>query len=412
MPTSPRSGHSLFLPRTSAYLRAHTAASPESEGHVCKTGPPRPCRVQASRTSEFLGADGQPCAGAGGGHMRQAARSILIAVVALLGVAAVAVSGTVTAAVMLAAKAIVVPGTGTPDANVVPNYLENFVDYYMGDTFCDESEACTGDDLVGVNYPASFWPLFIFPGWCEPDRCEKWNVSVGDGVAGLNAELINTWQEEPDAEIVIAGYSQGGAVVSNELRNLAKLTPEQKERLEVVMIGNIANPDGGLWQRLSPLNLVGELLLDATLGPPMITDSGIRVTNIGYEYDPGVYAPRYWGNPFAILNALLAFDTVHGQYLVGPNRPEAGELPYGYQPDEVEELLEYARENCGEPGSNCRRDANGNKYIMIPAKSLPLADAVLSLGASVGLTPVVKPLVDLFAPVVKVLVDLGYDWSG
>ncbi|MGV0834063.1 PE-PPE domain-containing protein [Mycolicibacterium thermoresistibile] len=349
--------------------------------------------------------------------MRQAARSIILTLLVLLGAVAVGVSYTVTAAVSLAAKAIVVPGTGDPDANVIQNYLNNFRDYYMGGTVCAEPDACDvplpnpDATLIGINYPASFWPLVIFPGWCEPGTCERWNDSVADGVAGLNAAVIDALAD-PDEHIVIAGYSQGGQVVSNQLRNLTALSDAQKAQLEVVLIGNIANPDGGLWPRLSPFNIFAELLLDATLGPPMITDSGIPITSIGFEYDPVVYSPLYWGNPFAVLNALVGFDTVHGQYLAGPNRPDAGELPYGYTPEEVTELVDAGIANCGEPGSNCRRDGHGNKYIMIPAKSLPLADAVLSLGASVGLTPIVKPLVDLFAPVVKVLVDLGYDWSG
>ena len=53
--------------------------------------------------------------------------------------------------------------------------------------------------------------------------------------------------------VVIFGYSQGGQVVSNEMRNhLAGLSQAMKDQLEIVMIGNIANPDGGLWPRLSP----------------------------------------------------------------------------------------------------------------------------------------------------------------
>ena len=48
---------------------------------------------------------------------------------------------------------------------------------------------------------------------------------------------------------------------------------------------------------------------------------------------------------------------------------------------------------------------------MIPAKSLPLTDLVMSLVPS-GLKPIVKPFVDLVTPVLKVIADLGYDWSG
>ena len=171
------------------------------------------------------------------------------------------------------------------------------------------------------------------------------------------------------------------------------------------MIGSIANPDGGLWPRLSPFSFLGQLLLDATFGPPMITDSGISTTIIGFEYDPVVYAPKFWGNPLALLNALAAFQNVHGQYLAGPNRPGSGTLPYGYTEAELAAAL--ADQNNVRDGGN-----SDNQYIMIPAKSLPLANLILSMADSIGITPFVKPFVDLFAPIAKVIIDLGYDWSG
>lgn len=348
--------------------------------------------------------------------MRQALRGLFVLICALLGVVAVAVAGTITSFVALAATALIVPGTGTPNANVLPGYMQNAVSRYLTQTRCFVNGVANGCDvavpdpsanLIGINYPASFWPM-PFPGWCEPGTCKKWNVSVGQGVSALNAEVIEQWTANPNEDIVIFGYSQGGAVVSNELRNLDQLPPEIKDQLQVVMIGNIANPDGGLWQRLRPISILGELLLDATFGPPMITDSGIPITNIGFEYDPVVYAPRYWGNPLAMLNAIAAFDNVHGYYLAGPNRPGTGTMPYGYTDAELAAAI--ADPNNIRYGGH---DPNSpNKYIMIPAKSLPLANLILSLAESTGTTPVVKPLVDLLSPAAKVLIDLGYDWSG
>ncbi|BBZ02756.1 hypothetical protein MCHIJ_21930 [Mycolicibacterium chitae] len=342
--------------------------------------------------------------------MRRAVRSIFVLILALVGVVAVAVAGTLTSFVAMAATALIVPGTGDPDANVIPGYMQNAVNRYLTNTRCFENGAangCAGDELIGINYPASFWPM-PFPGWCEPGRCEKWNVSVAQGVSALNAEGIEQWAADSDEDLVIFGYSQGGAVVSNELRNLAALDPEIKERLQVVMIGNIANPDGGLWQRLRPISILGELLLDATFGPPMITDSGIPITNIGFEYDPVVYAPRYWGNPLTMLNAIAAFDNVHGYYLAPNGGDPDVTMPYGYTDAELAAALadpDNIRYGGNDPNSP-------NKYIMIPATSLPLANLILSLAESTGTTALVKPLVDLLAPAAKVLIDLGYDWSG
>src|SRR5215211_206598 len=138
----------------------------------------------------------------------------------------------------------------------------------------------------------------------------------------------------------------------------------------------------------------------------MPTDTGIPITSIGFEYDPVMYAPLYWGNPFAMLNALAAFETVHGYYLTpnenGPNDP----IAYGYTTDELAEVLAGP---C--PGPNCRVDSNGNQYYMIPAKSLPIVDLITS-ALPAALQPLAKPVADLVSPVLKVLIDLGYDWSG
>lgn len=337
--------------------------------------------------------------------MRTASRKLLLFVLGLLSAVFLGAAMAVTAAVSLAATALIVPGTGTPKADGA--YIQNVQDYYLDGTACETGASCT---LKGIEYPASFWPM-PFPGWCRsgPNGCDTWNVSVAEGVTGLNTD-VDAWLEEhgddPTEKLVIFGYSQGGQVVSDEMRVLQdKLTDEQKKRVEIVMIGSIANPDGGLWPRLSPLSLVTQLLLDATLGPPMVTDSGIKTTVIGFEYDPVVYSPKYWGNPLAVLNALVAFDTVHGQYLAGPNRPDSGSLPYGYTVAELEAALADPKNVRVAPGT-------GNEYIMIPAKSLPLADFILGMADSAGVKPLVKPFVDLLAPIAKVIVDLGYDWSG
>ncbi|MGH3676471.1 MAG: PE-PPE domain-containing protein [Mycobacterium sp.] len=338
--------------------------------------------------------------------MRQAVRSLVVLIAAFLCAVTVAVAYTITSALTLAAtRVLIVPGTGTPDGNVVADYRENFYSRYIFGTDPMLPAACTTEaecTLMGINYPASFFPLVIFPGWCEPGRCETWNVSVGTGVANLNSALI-TALANTDDDIVLAGYSQGGAVVSNELRNLAGLDPDVKSRLSVVVIGNAYNPDGGFFTRLGFLPTLP--FFDVTWGPPMPVDTGIPITSIGFEYDPVMYAPLYL-NPLSLLNAAAALDTVHGFYLA-PNGDNPGALPYGYTPDELANILATP---C--PGPHCRVDAAGNEYFMIPAKSLPLADLILDFASSTGTTPVVKPFVDLFAPAAKVIIDLGYDWSG
>ena len=235
---------------------------------------------------------------------------------------------------------------------------------------------------------------------------------MGKGTDNLIAALTPYLDPTSTEDVVLFGYSQGGAVVAKALEYLngLDLPDATKERLEVVTIGGIENPDGGLWQRLAgwwPSWLSPVPILDISFDPAMPVDTGIHTTTIGFEYDPVTYAPRYWGNPFALLNAVAAFETVHGYYL----SPNGNNDRLRRCPTATPRRRSPPQLDCDTSPANCRSDSYGNTYIMIPATSLPLADLILSLAGPTG-APIVKPLVDLLAPVTKVLVDLGYDWSG
>jgi hypothetical protein len=304
------------------------------------------------------------------------------------------------ASLALGATALIVPGTGTHNANDIIGYNSNALDRYITpfSPTC-QNETC---DTDAIEYPASFWPLGFIGNWCPGFTCDTWNTSVATGVSTLDTAIQNT-----DDDIVLFGYSQGGAVVSDELRNLLN-DPESLAKIkEVVMIGNILNPDGGLWNRLGffPFSSIPIPGLNLTLGPPMPTDFPAHITNIGFEYDPVCCSPLFWGNPLSLLNALAAFDSVHGYYLT-PNSNSDADMAYGYTDAELAEQLDETLHP-----ENFRHDSNGNTYVIIPAKSLPLVNAVMGLIPG-PLQPVAKPFADLVSPVLKVLIDLGYDWSG
>jgi pimeloyl-ACP methyl ester carboxylesterase len=332
--------------------------------------------------------------------MRKTARALVVVFLSVLMTVILGIASAFVSAFALGATtALIVPGTGTPDAAAVMNYMQNARTRYLA-----PFTSCTGAtcNLEGVKYPASFWPLGFIGNWCPGFQCDTWNESVGTGVDQLDSQLRGLLAD-PTNEVVIFGYSQGGAVVSNELRNLDDLTPAERERVTAVVIGNAYNPDGGIFTRLGFLPTIP--FLNVTFGPAMPTDTGIPITSIGFEYDPVMYAPLYWGNPFAMLNALAAFDNVHGYYLT-PNGNSPAPIAYGYTQAELAEIL---GPEC--PSANCRLDSNGNKYYMIPAKSLPIVNAVMG-ALPAPLQPVAKPVADLVSPVLKVLIDLGYDWSG
>jgi hypothetical protein len=330
--------------------------------------------------------------------MRKASRAVILAFLAFLSSVLVGVAAVMTAAITLAATtALVVPGTGTPNANIVADYMKNAYDRYVASSNptvlpseCTASSDCT---LRGVNYPASFWPLTFIPGWCVSGRCDKWNVSVGKGVTGLQADLVAVVPTSD--KVVLFGYSQGARVVSIEKENLRNFP--NKDQLEIVLIGNISRPNGGLWSRLSFLPTIP--IADVSFGKPTPTDVGIKTTDISFEYDGVSDFPVYPLNLLAVANALAGIQYVHGYYLVPNGNGPTNQLPWGYTADEIQALIE-------DPNNPTKGDTT---YVTIPAKSLPILQPFIDFGNATGTSAIVDPILELVQPALKVLIDTGYD---
>ncbi|GAY16000.1 PE-PPE domain-containing protein [Mycobacterium sp. shizuoka-1] len=335
--------------------------------------------------------------------VRSVARSVLVALLAMVTAVVLAVSSTITAAVSLAAVALIVPGTGTPNPAVPPlgtNYMENAVNYYIQplDPAC--ATTCTPEP---VPYIAQFWP-FPFAGWGGL-KGAKWNVSVASGVDSLNTQIDAV---DPAEDIVVFGYSQGATVSSIVKRQLAAdnggVIPE---RYSFVLIGNPNRPNGGLFERLAALGTVP--ILDATFGQPTPTDTtvlpGVNTTDIAFQYDGVADFPANPLNLLADLNALAGFWYIHGTYLSPRGTQPATDLPYGYTIAELEQAMD-----CSQSPKNCQT-FNDTLYITIPAKTLPIMQPLLDIGAATGTTALIKPIVDLISPVTRVLIETGYDRS-
>lgn len=339
-------------------------------------------------------------------NLRTAARSAMVAVLATLAAIVLAVTSTITAAVSLAAVALIVPGTGTPDPSVPPlgtNYMQNAVNYYIQplDPAC--ATVCTP---APVPYTAQFWP-FPFAGWGGLNGA-KWNVSVASGVHSLNDQIDAANTADPGGDIVIFGYSQGATVSNLVKRQLADanggVIPDQ---YSFVLIGDPQRPNGGLFERLAWLGTVP--ILDATFGQPAPTDTTVlptvNTTDIAFQYDGVADFPANPLNLLADLNALAGFWYIHGNYLSPRGTQPSTELPYGYTIPELEQAID-----CSQSPKNCQT-YNDTLYITIPAKTLPIMQPLLDIGAATGTTAIIKPFVDLISPVTRVLIETGYDRS-
>src|SRR6476659_6699411 len=131
--------------------------------------------------------------------MRKSARVLGLSFLALLTTVVLGVASAFMAALALgAATALIVPGTGTPNANNVADYLSHATDRFIapfvkdpttpppGQPLCTSTNGCA---LKGIDYPASFWPLGFIGNWCPGYSCDTWNVSVGNGVDALHSGL-------------------------------------------------------------------------------------------------------------------------------------------------------------------------------------------------------------------------------
>lgn len=296
----------------------------------------------------------------------------------------------VTMAVALAATALIVPGTGTPNPDVVPNYVANAVNGYIKPTTPSCQITCTP---VGVSYPAQIWPVPL-PGWGGLTGA-KFNVSVSSGVTSLNSKLVDNLTASPRGDIVIFGYSQGATVASLEKLNLANVV--NKDQFSFVLIANPQRPNGGLVERLAFLGTVP--ILDATFGRPTPTATGIKTTDIAFQYDGVTDFPQYPINLLADLNAIAGFQYIHGTYLA-PNGYHPSTLPGGYAPAELKAAI-------NDPTN--RTTYGDTTYVTVPAKTLPLLMPLIDLGKATGTSRLVTPAVDLVSPALRVLIETGYN---
>ncbi|KUI44985.1 hypothetical protein AU197_12035 [Mycobacterium sp. IS-1590] len=334
--------------------------------------------------------------------MRKCIRVVLLALLGLLSATVLGAAAALVAAVSLAATALIVPGTGTPNANSVGEYMPNFRDYYMQKTQCDDASC----ELEGVNYPASFWPIPL-PGWCDPGRCEKFNVSVAAGVENLKQALGNLENIDPDfdGDLVIAGYSQGARVVSIAKTRIANGDWDQfldgVDSVQFVFIGNPNRPNGGI---LSRFGILGRIpILDVTTGQPTPTDTEFETEDWAIRWEGIADFPQYLLNPLAVINSLMGFYYDHGTYLAKNQESDADETPAGYTVDEWREITSNPTK-YPEIVHIQKLEGSDTTYYTVTPKVLPLVRPLHSI-PFIG-----KPIADLLEPALRVIIEeTGYD---
>ncbi len=191
-------------------------------------------------------------------------------------------------------------------------------------------------------------------------------------------------QQLAQGDVVVFGYSQSTSVATQEMVNLDALPADQRPdpaNLHFVLVDDINNPNGGLFERLP--SAIPALNFPAT---PSDTPYDTAIYTI--EYSGVSDFPQYPSNLLADANAAAGYALLHPFLLPG--------YATTFTPSEVAGAVP-------EPVSAGYNGAT--EYFMIPTQDLPLLDP---LRAIPGVGPA---LADLVQPDLRVLVDLGYDRS-
>lgn len=199
--------------------------------------------------------------------------------------------------------------------------------------------------------------------------------SLRDGETKLNDEL----QTNPDTHVVV-GESLGAGVQTVWLQhhaNGADSSAPAADKLEFVMKASPSRPNGGILARFPGLYIP---ILDI----PFVgatPQSQYKTTDIVKQYDGIGDFPEYPLNLLAVANALAGYFVLH---------------PY------------YGDVDPTSPDNNVQVVGN-TTYITVPTKHLPLLEPFRAMARLLGITK--TPVLDAIEPVLKVLIETGYDRS-
>jgi hypothetical protein len=238
--------------------------------------------------------------------------------------------------------------------------------------------------FIAPHFPNTTYPGVLANGLFTPEGLSPLTVHEG-GVKSLPLDisvkegvtiLDNNIQSNLGAGDIttVFGYSQSAIISSLEMEKLDPSGAPNDLPVQFSLIGDIMNPNGGIFERFDGLDL--SALGINFYGATPADDFPTYIYTL--EYDGYADFPRYPLDFLSDLNAFLGIDLIHGTY-----------------PDLSEAQLATATIL---PTSG----PSETTYYMIPTTELPLLDYVRDI-------PVIgKPIADLLQPDLTYLVNLGY----
>lgn len=288
-------------------------------------------------------------------------RVLVVAVVGLLGTVWVTVSSALTPVIammaqLLSTTALIMGGTWMTVEN--PDHMAAMNEAYLGNL--------PANDLRWVQTPEQFWPATGISDM-------TFDKSVAEGVGNLDDDIHNTTGTK-----IVVGYSQSATIATKEKRDLALQSAAGQEvplpdELSFVLVANPNRANGGILARFPGLYIP---ILDVTFDGATPEDQ-YQTIDVAREYDLISDFPEYPLNLLATANALAGYVYLHGHY----------------GPDTVD---------LNAPGTISCCEGSTTTYYLIPTDKLPILQPL----RDAGVPPV---LVDSVEPVLRVLIDLGYD---
>ena len=251
-------------------------------------------------------------------------------------------------------------GLPTPSAELIQT-LQDL--YFPADANFPGQPTFSNVDPVALTTPEQFYPV---TGVYQ----ETLANSVSQGLQILDNEIAP--QLSAGNPVDVFGASQSAVIASLEMEQLEQTDPSANATF--VLVGDLMNPNGGIFERFEGLNL-SSLGIDFYGATPA---DDFPTTIYTLEYDGYADFPKYPLDIFSDLNAIEGINVVHGDYLT-------------LTPTELATAIEL-------PTSG----ATDTTYYLIPVDDLPLLDPVR------GIPVIGNPIADLLQPDLTYLVNLGY----
>lgn len=247
-----------------------------------------------------------------------------------------------------------------------PTYMQEVIDTYV-----DPTSPFSGEPTYNiVGSPVSVY---------TPET--DYDSGLTQGVADLD-QAISQQLATGNDNLVIAGYSMSTSIETQEMINLAATAGGAPDTsgLTFILAENLNSPDGGIFTRLPGIGGV-------TL-PPTPADTPYTTDIYSIEYSGASDFPQYANNIYADLNAADGYIDLHPYLLT--------DWPAYFNPDEL----------AGAVAENTSAADVNTDYFLIPTQDLPLLNDLRDAPGAPSSSA------DLIQPDMRVLVDLGYNWTG